>query len=44
VDGQPSGLVREVVLLDRGDDVAVVVLGQHAGDGTLQVESLAEYE
>ena len=44
VDGEPAGPVREIVRLDAFDDFAVVVLGQHAGDGTLQVEPFPENE
>ena len=44
VDGEPAGPVREVVGLDALDDLAVIVLGQHAGDGTLQVEPFPENE
>ena len=42
VHGQPAGAVREVVGLDPLDDRAVIVVGQHAGDGMLQVEAFAE--
>ena len=44
MDGEPARAVREVVGLDAIDEVAVIVLGQHAGDGMLQVETLAEDE
>ena len=44
MDRQPPGAKREVVRLDAIDDYAVVVLGQHAGDGILQVETFAEDE
>ena len=40
MDRQPAGAVGEVVGLDALDELAVIVLGQHAGDGVLQVETL----
>ncbi len=42
LDGQAAGPVGEVVGLDAIDEVAVVALGQHAGDGMLQVEAFPE--
>ena len=42
VYGQPSGAEGEVLRFDPFDDGAVVVLGEPAGDGLLEVESLAE--
>ena len=44
VDGQSARAEREVIRLDLLDDGAVVVLGQPAGDGLLEVETLAEDE
>ena len=35
---------REVVGLDALDELAVIALGQHAGDGLLEVEAFAEDE
>ncbi len=42
VDGQPAGPVGEVVGLDAIDEVAVIAVGQHAGDGMLQIEAFPE--
>ena len=42
VHRQPSRAIGEVVGLDLLDDRAVIVVGEHAGDGMLQVEALAE--
>jgi hypothetical protein len=44
MDRQPARPVREIVGLDAVDDRAVVIVGQPAGDGILQVEALAEDE
>ena len=44
MDGEPAGAIDEVVGLDALDDRAVIVVGQHAGDGMLQVEAFAEDE
>ncbi len=44
MDGQPSGAIREIVGLDVIDDRAVIVLGEHAGDGMLQIEAFTEDE
>src|SRR5262249_23938734 len=44
MDRETSRAIGEVLRLDLLDDVAVVVVGQHAGDGVLQVEALAEDE
>ena len=44
MDGEPARAVGEVVGLDPLDERAVIVLGQHAGDGMLQVEAFAEDE
>ena len=45
VDGQPArrDSVKSSALI-RSTSVAVIVLGQHAGDGMLQVEAFAEDE
>jgi hypothetical protein len=40
--GQPPGAVDELLGFDALDDRAVIVLGQHAGDGILQVETFPE--
>ena len=40
VDGEAPGAVGEVVGLDPLDDLAVIVLGQHAGDGMLRGRGL----
>jgi hypothetical protein len=42
MDGEPPGAVREVVALDAFDEIAVVALGEHAGDGVLHVETFAK--
>ena len=42
VNRQPARVVCEIVGLDAVDDGAVIVLGQHAGDGILQVEPFSE--
>jgi len=39
---QPPRAVREVVGFDATDDVAVVTVGQHAGDGMLQIKAFSE--
>jgi hypothetical protein len=44
MDGQPAGVVPVIVLLDRDDEIAVVTLGQRAGNFVLEVETLAENE
>ena len=44
VHGEPARRVAVVVGLDRGDQRAVVVLGQLAGDLALEVEALLEDE
>jgi len=40
--GEPSCGVDEVVSLDALDDGAVIAIGQLAGDGLLEIETLAE--
>ena len=40
--GEATDAVGEVVGLDAIDDLAVIALGQHAGDGILEVEAFAE--
>ena len=42
VHRQPSGLVGEILRLHALDEGAVIVLGQHAGDGLLHVETFTE--
>src|SRR5262249_32687836 len=42
MDRQVPGMVREIVLLDMGDDLAVVVLREHVGHDMLQVQALSE--
>jgi hypothetical protein len=42
MDRQSSGAIGEIFRLDALDDCAVIALGEHAGDGLLQVETLAE--
>jgi hypothetical protein len=44
MDREPAGAVGEVVALDSFDGLAVIVLGQNAGDCILQVESSPENE
>jgi hypothetical protein len=44
VDGETSRAVGELVGLDAIDESAVIVVGQHAGDGVLQVEAFTENE
>ena len=39
---QAPRLIGEVVRLHLVDERAVIVVGQHAGDGVLQVEAFAE--
>jgi hypothetical protein len=40
--GQPPRAVDELLGFDSLDDRAVVILGQHASDGILQVETFSE--
>ena len=42
MNGDPSGGVLEVGVLDGLDEIAVVALGEDAGDLVLQIEALAE--
>ena len=42
MDREPPDAIGEVVGLDLVDELAVIALGQHAGDGMLQVEAFAE--
>ena len=44
VHGEPPGAVGEIVRLHLIDDGAVIVVREHAGDGVLQVETLAKDE
>ena len=44
MDCQPPGVIGEILGFDPLDEGAVVVLGQHAGDGVLEVEAFAEDE
>jgi len=44
MDGQPSRLVAEPVLLDARDEVAVIALGEDVRDLALAVEALAKNE
>jgi hypothetical protein len=44
VNGQPASGVAVIVVLDRGDDIAVVALGQRPGDLLLEVETFTEYQ
>jgi hypothetical protein len=42
MNGQATRSVGKVVRLDAIDDGGVIALGQHAGDGVLEVEPLTE--
>jgi len=42
VDGETPGAIREIFGLDTLDDTAVIVVGEHVGDGMLQVEAFAK--
>ena len=44
MEGQTAGAIGVVVGLDALDEVAVIALGQDAGDGSLEVEAFAEDE
>ena len=39
---QPAGTKDEIVRLDPIDERTMVIVGQHAGDGMLQIEAFAE--
>jgi len=42
VHGEAPGTIHEAVGLEALDDLAVVILGQHPGDGALEVEAFFE--
>jgi hypothetical protein len=42
--GEPARAMREIVGFDLFDNRAVIVVGEHAGHGMLQIEAFAEDE